>query len=114
MFAKEAGDGDSASLRLKIALGDAVLVETPVAFSFQGKAKGRVLVAINALAIPGPGVLSFSLVSDGGSQIGVWEATVELLRSGAVDCDDRAAIASKRSNGGATGERAQRAPDDGV
>lgn len=77
MFAKETGDGDNASLRLKIVLGDAVLIETPVAFSFQGRTKGRVLAAINGLAIPGPGILSFILLSGSGGQIGSWEAAVE-------------------------------------
>ncbi|MDI1344099.1 MAG: hypothetical protein PSV22_08390, partial [Pseudolabrys sp.] len=77
MFAREANDADSNSLRLRIALGDVVLLEKPLAFSFQGAAKSRLLAEFNGLAIPGTGILSFALESDSGQHLGSWDIAVE-------------------------------------
>ena len=77
MFAREANDLDSYSLRLRIALGKTVLLERPVAFSFQGSAKSRLLAEFNGLAIPETGILSFSIQSDSDQLLGAWEIAVE-------------------------------------
>ena len=77
IFSKEQGDADSNSLRLRIALGDAAILDTALTFSFQGRARGRLMAAINGLAVPGPGVLSFSILSDSGQNLGSWDVIVE-------------------------------------
>ncbi len=77
MFAREANDLDSNSLRLRIALGETVLLERPLAFSFQGTAKSRLLAEFNGLAIPGIGILSFAVQSNGGQHLGSWDIAVE-------------------------------------
>lgn len=78
MFAKEAADSDDQSVRLKVALDDTALPESSVAFSFAGKLRNRVLITINRLGIPGPGILSFSFLSASGEPLGsAWPIVVE-------------------------------------
>lgn len=78
MFAKESGDPDDQSVRLRIGLDDTPLLDSSVAFSFEGKSRTRVLTAINGVGITGPGVLSFSFHSASGEPLGsAWTAVVE-------------------------------------
>jgi hypothetical protein len=78
MFVKEPGEPDDQSVRLKVEMGDAVLFDTPVNFSFRGKQRSRVLTAMNGLAIPAAGKLSFAFLSAAGDPLGSpWEVAVE-------------------------------------
>lgn len=78
MFTREAGDPDDQSVRLKVELGETAILDSSVNFSFQGKQRSRVLMALNGLAIPSAGNLSFSFLSGEGMALGVpWEVVVE-------------------------------------
>lgn len=78
MFSREAGDPDDQSVRLKVALGETVIIDSTVNFSFQGKQRSRVLMALNGLAIPSAGKLSLSFLSGESAPLGApWEVIVE-------------------------------------
>ena len=78
MFVKEPAESDDQSVRLKVELDDKVIFDSPVAFSFKGKQRSRVLTAMNGLGIPGPGTLSFSFLSEAGAPLGTaWNVVVE-------------------------------------
>lgn len=78
MFVKDPGEPDDQSVRLKVELGDAVLFDSPVNFSFRGKQRSRVLTAMNGLAIPSAGKLSFSFLTAAGAPLGSpWDVVVE-------------------------------------
>lgn len=78
MFTKEAGEPDEQSVRLKVEMGEAILFDTPVNFSFRGRQRSRVLTAMNGLSIPSAGKLSFSFLSAAGAPLGSpWEVIVE-------------------------------------
>lgn len=82
MFVKEAGEPDDQSVRLKVELGDAVIFDSPVNFSFRGKQRSRVLTAMNGLAIPSAGKLSFSFLTAAGAPLGSpWDVVVEKAAS---------------------------------
>lgn len=78
MFARETGEADDQSVKLKVDLGETAIVESSVNFSFRGKPRSRVLMAMNGLAIPSTGKLSFSFLSGDGAPLGApWEVIVE-------------------------------------
>jgi len=78
MFAREAGEADDQSVRLKVDLGEATIFESAVNFSFRGKPRSRVLMAMNGLAVPSAGTLSFWFLSGEGAPLGApWEVVVE-------------------------------------
>ncbi len=78
VFAKGADEPDDQSVRLKVGLGETVVFDTPVAISFRGKLRNRVLTAMSGLGIPGPGTLSFSFFSESGGPLGTaWLVSVE-------------------------------------
>lgn len=78
VFAKDADEPDDQSVRLKVELGDTVVFDSPVAISFRGKLRNRVLTAMNGLGVPGPGALSFSFLSESGRPLGAaWVVAVE-------------------------------------
>ena len=78
MFAREAGEPDDQSVRLKVELGETAIFDSTVNFSFRGKQRSRVLMAMNGLAIPSAGKLSFSFLSGEGAALGApWEVFVE-------------------------------------
>ena len=78
LFVKEPGEPDEQSVRLKVELGDAVIFDSPVAFSFKGRQRSRVLTVMNGLGIPGVGTLSFSFLSEAGAPLGpAWTVIVE-------------------------------------
>jgi hypothetical protein len=78
MFAKDTGDPDDQSVQLRVALDDKPLTAHSVAFSFGGKPRNRVLITLNGLSVPGPGVLAFSFCSPAGEPLGSpWTVIVE-------------------------------------
>lgn len=78
MFAREEGEPDDQSVRLKVDLGETAIFDSSVNFSFRGKLRSRVLMAMNGLAIPSAGKLSFSFLSGEGLPLGApWEVFVE-------------------------------------
>jgi len=78
MFAREAGEADDQSVRLKVDLEQTPVFDSAVNFSFRGKPRSRVLMAMNGLAIPSAGTLSFSFLSGEGAPFGApWEVVVE-------------------------------------
>jgi hypothetical protein len=78
MFAREAGEADDQFVKLKVDLEEKEIFESSVSFSFRGKLRSRVLMAINGLAIPSAGMLSFSFLSGDGAPLGApWDVIVE-------------------------------------
>lgn len=78
MFAREASEADDQSVRLRVELEEAAVFESAVNFAFRGKPRSRVLMAMNGLAIPSAGKLSFSFLSGEGAPLGApWEVIVE-------------------------------------
>lgn len=78
MFARGPGEPDDQSVRLKVELGETAVFDSPVNFSFRGKQRSRVLMAMNGLAIPAAGKLSFSFLSAEGVSLGpTWEVIIE-------------------------------------
>jgi hypothetical protein len=78
MFAREAGEPDEQSVRLKVDLGETPVFDSSVNFSFQGKQRSRVLMAMNGLGIPAAGRLTFSFLTADGAALGTpWEVLIE-------------------------------------
>ena len=78
MFAREADEADDQSVRLKVELGQTAIFESSVSFSFRGKLRSRVLMAMNGLAVPSAGKASFSFLSGEGAPLGApWEVIFE-------------------------------------
>lgn len=78
MFAREPGEPDDQSVRLKVELGETAIFDSSVNFSFRGKQRSRVLMAMNGLAIASTGKLSFSFLTAEGEFFGApWEVFIE-------------------------------------
>lgn len=78
MFAREAGEPDDQSVRLKVELEGTAIFDSAVNFSFRGKQRSRVLMAMNGVAIASAGRLSFSFLNGDGAALGApWEVIVE-------------------------------------
>jgi hypothetical protein len=79
MFVRGAGEPEDQSIRLKVELDESAIFDSSVNFSFQGKQRSRVLMALNGLAIPSAGTLSFSFLSGEGVPLGApWDVLVEM------------------------------------
>jgi hypothetical protein len=68
-------DEQAPSLRLQIKIEDQILADGPIMVDFQEQFGTRTFAEIGALVIPGPGILTFSLLKDG-TEWGKWIAQV--------------------------------------
>jgi hypothetical protein len=85
IFAKEAGDPDDHSVQVRAWMGDTILLESSVAFSFRANTRERIVAAINGLGIPAHGTLSLGFFSSAGQQLGdSWDVVVEPAAQGAA------------------------------
>ncbi len=66
MLEKDEADNDQQEVRVVIKLGDAQINETPVNLNFQQKKSNRLIVSLNGLVLPSPGLLIVKLLHAGG------------------------------------------------